>query len=174
MRPTTVEAVLERVTPEPNTGCLLWIGAVDVDGYGLTRVRGRQFRAHRLAWEQVYGPVPAGALICHRCDQPSCVNPAHLFAGSHRDNMADRAAKDRQLACGVRGEAHYNHLRPAFLRVRGERHGRRKLSEVQAREIIARLHAGETQHGLARSFGVSVGTVNLIALGRNWAHLARP
>lgn len=81
--------------PEPNSGCFLWIGAVDRKGYGLVRRGHVNWRAHRLSWTLANGPIPAGMLVCHHCDTPSCVNPQHLFIGTHTDNEADKRKKGR-------------------------------------------------------------------------------
>ncbi len=169
--------MLERVTPEPNTGCLLWVGGADYDGYGIASVRGVSHRVHRLAWERVNGPVPPGMEVLHHCDMPGCVladpdpRRSHLFLGTNLDNIRDMEAKSRRKAAA--GDAHYSRKHPE-LRPRGERHGRRKLTEDQAREALERLARGEQQCDIATGFGVSRSAINMIALGRRWTHLRRP
>lgn len=84
-----------RLIPEPNSGCLLWEGAVTRDGYGLVRRNNTNHRVHRLAWEEAKGPIPEGLNVCHTCDVPACCNPDHLFLGTQLDNVADMRTKGR-------------------------------------------------------------------------------
>lgn len=76
--------------------CWLWTAAKTPDGYGKLGIRCYMEYAHRLSWEMHRGPIPAGMLVLHRCDTPSCVNPAHLFIGTQFDNMQDMVAKGRR------------------------------------------------------------------------------
>lgn len=89
--------------PEPNSGCWLWIGAVLPSGYGKMGIYGRTIGAHRISFELFRGEIPNGLHICHRCDNPCCVNPDHLFAGTRQDNMQDCIAKGRFNACPQNG-----------------------------------------------------------------------
>lgn len=89
--------VLERVREDPATGCRIYTGQVDEDGYGRIMWEGKWRRTHRVAYESVNGPIPTGLVICHRCDNPPCINPAHLFAGTQGDNVRDSVKKGRHV-----------------------------------------------------------------------------
>lgn len=132
-----------------DSGCLEWIGAKNPDGYGTTSVKNYR-GAHRLAYFVAFGPIPAGAHVLHRCDNPACVTPEHFFLGSHLDNAADKVAKNRQH-------------RPS-----GASNPKAKLTPEQVRTILSSPESGAA---LGRRFGVSRGTVNDIRRGAKWRHL---
>lgn len=92
---------MERVSPEPNTGCWLWTYRINEWGYGFfstgsdkTKTR-KKFYAHRYSYELFKGPIPKGLLVCHSCDTPACVNPDHLWVGTDADNNKDCTSKGR-------------------------------------------------------------------------------
>ena len=136
---------------ERSDGCWTWKGGKSPRGYGKIEVCGRSLRAHRLAYELFVGPIPTGLMVCHTCDNPSCVRPDHLFAGTGQENTDDKVRKGRQ----ARGEAHYARTSPEKL-ARGDRHGLVKLSDAQVREIRDQFTGARGQIiGFARSYGVS-------------------
>lgn len=81
--------------PEPNSGCWLWIGSTKTEGYGNFSFRGVTWTAHRASWQMARGDIPHGMCVLHKCDTPACVNPDHLFLGTHRDNTNDKITKKR-------------------------------------------------------------------------------
>lgn len=94
--PTPAERFLGLLPDRPETGCWEWLGARANGGYGLFAVQNpRRITAHRYSWELHNGPIPAGMHVLHHCDNPPCVNPAHLFLGTASDNMRDMLAKGR-------------------------------------------------------------------------------
>lgn len=88
------------VYPEPNTGCWIWAGATMSVGYGLFsigRLKEGRVLAHRFSYELAFGKIPSNKLLCHTCDNRWCVNPEHLFVGTHRDNTLDMVSKNRHI-----------------------------------------------------------------------------
>jgi len=141
------------VLVRPDLGpCWEWRGDRDRRGYGRVSVQGRKMRfAHRIAFRE-YVSDPAGLLVCHRCDNPPCVRPDHLFLGSQLDNMGDAAAKGRS----ARGESQGGHI----------------LTEDEVRSIRARYAPHKvTARMLAADYGVSPGTIRAVVSGRSWRHL---
>jgi len=129
--------------PEPNSGCLLWTGGVDTLGYSHLRWRGAWMRGHRASWEAHRGPIPDGMHVLHKCDVRSCINPDHLFLGTHADNMRDRNEKGRAKS------------------------GQKPILNVAAaREIFMRpgIH-----RDIANEFGVCRTVVRQIKAGQKWA-----
>jgi hypothetical protein len=141
-------------------GCWLWQGPPMRFGYGRFYTSGKFWLAHRAAYVIAHGPIPGGMQVCHRCDVPACVNPAHLFLGTQAENMADRRAKGRGERCGA----------PTRFR-RGEQHSRRRLHPEAVRAIRTRLASGEPGAAIARSLGVSKHTVRDVKTGRTWSHV---
>lgn len=129
--------------------CWPWTGFRGRPGYGQL---GRNLRANRVAYELHNGPIPPDGVICHTCDNPSCVNPAHLFLGTQLDNIADATRKGR-----VRhGEGHYH----------------AKLTADDVREIRQRYAAGGISYSrLASLYGISIGTVGKLVRRQRWQHI---
>lgn len=135
-------------------GCWIWSGHIDALGYGRFRIAGVTDRAHRAAWFFSNGRIPTGMEICHRCDNPSCVRPQHLFLGTHQENMDDMRLKGRSA--------------PQVNDYRGTRNPRARLTEQQARHV---KYSNDRVCDLAAQFGVPRETLYSIRNGKNWRHL---
>lgn len=132
----------------PDGDCWEWMKGRVEQGYGRLSVGRGEVRAHRFAYEIAFGPLPAGMMVCHHCDHPPCCNPAHLFAGTQDDNMADMVAKGRSL--------------------QGERHHKAKLRDDDVRAILA---DDRMQIEIAAAYGVTQGLVGMIKRREIWTHL---
>lgn len=145
---TLEERFWQNVDRGDETGCWLWIGYRDAEGYGHLSAWPTVIAAHRFSFELAHGPIPDGMAVRHRCDNPPCVNPAHLEQGTAIDNNRDKALRGRDAT--------------------GERHGMARYSEDAAREVKARLARGESQTAIAQALGMNRATVHKIAVGKHW------
>lgn len=145
-------------------GCWVWEGAMDDLGYGRVRFEGKVMLTHRLAYALAYGDLGDGDCVCHKCDNPRCCNPAHLFKGSRLDNNLDMVQKGR----------HGARISPGYHKA-GEQHWCAKLSEQQVAEIaIMYRKGGISQRKLAEQYRVSQRTIAKIVLGIGWKHVSKP
>jgi hypothetical protein len=98
-----------RTHGDPVFGCWVWSGATNRKGYGVYIFRGKYVGAHRVAWTLFRGPIPDGLFVLHRCDNPPCLNPDHLFLGTHNDNMIDMVLKGRGPVRTFKTHCKYGH-----------------------------------------------------------------
>ena len=142
----------ERVAVGDPDQCWLWTGPTDNHGYGILSVQGCRGRAHRVSAE-LAGLVIGDLHVLHSCDNPPCVNPAHLSPGTHVENMAQMATRGRR-----KGKSGVRRPNPRGL----------KLTDEDVQAIRQRLSQQETQSSVAELYGVSQSIVSLIASGRRW------
>ena len=129
-------------------GCWTWIGAKNKNGYGQIDNKG----THRISWELHNGPIPKGLCVCHKCDEPSCVNPEHLFLGTFEKNSQDMTNKNRQA--------------------KGEKINNSKLKEWQVLEIRVKYETGKyTTEQLAGEYNVNKSTIRRIVKKITWKHI---
>lgn len=159
------------------TACWPWTRGRHKAGYGC--VSGRWY-AHRLAYEIARGPIPTGLHVLHRCDNPPCCNPAHLFLGTAADNSADKVAKGRQSRGearaavmrerAARGDRHGWALHPERC-PRGEHNGHAKLTVASVVEIRQFARRGAVLADLAKRYGVATATVRDAVRCKTWKHI---
>src|SRR5438270_8363407 len=153
MKLTPRERFLAQVCPEPKSGCWLWRGPLNPDGYGMASFESRRYPAHRLGWLLFRSEIEPGLVISHKCDVRACVNPDHLFLGTPADNMRDMKEKGRKPM--------------------GEKHYRAKLTAAQVSRIRAMLSEDRMYISeIAREFGVSYSTIHGIKTGTRWQGVA--
>ena len=143
------DRLLSRVKKNPTTGCWEWVGGCTKKGYGVLRIttapnKSSGQKVHRVAYEIFRGPILEGLRVLHKCDNPPCVNPNHLFLGTPADNTKDMVEKGRTCS---------------------------PLTIAAVREIRKALVGGESQQKIAVRFNVSQCTINNINIGHTWRHI---
>ncbi len=144
--PTNVRKFFERL--EKTDTCWIWTGWKMPKGYGMFSFNGVSMLAHRFSYLYHFGELPDDKMVCHHCDNPSCVNPEHFFLGTASDNLQDMARKGRR---------------------KGERHALVKLSEADV--LAIRADTTKSQTALGQEYGVSQTTVGEIKRREIWTHI---
>lgn len=139
------------VKPTSDDPCWLWTDRPDKQGYGRFRFPRKNMAAHRVSFLIFNGPIPDNMFVLHRCDNPLCVHPGHLFLGTQTDNMADKKAKGRNLI--------------------GSHHQNSRLNEAAVATIKELLRQGMPQMQIARRFNISQTTICHISTGQIWRHV---
>lgn len=148
---------MSKVQPEPNTGCWFWDKSLNPAGYGkivFNGLSGKIWLAHRASYELFKGEIPKGLHVLHKCDQPACVNPDHLWLGTNEENIQDRINKGRSF------------------RSVGELAGMSKLKLFQVLEIREKYKKGNiTQRTLAKEYNVHCSAICNIVTNKAWVDL---
>lgn len=133
--------------------CWRWVGPIDSEGYGRINT-GKTEKAHRFSYLAFHGKIDPSKIVCHKCDNPPCVNPHHLFLGTHADNNMDCISKGR--AKHSYGEGHY-------------------LAKLTSKDVlmIKKLLATRSKRSIAKQFGVSDKSISNIGNNRTWKHLGK-
>jgi len=154
---TLKERFERNFTKGKDNECWIWNGPKNAQGYGMIWDKRASHKAHRISYKLYREEIPIGFYVMHICDIPSCVNPFHLFIGTHADNMHDMYVKGRRnhSLCGVKGENHY----------------RAKLTE---KEIIEIRTNALTSKEIQRLFNIKQNHVSKIRLGIIWKHTYKP
>lgn len=140
----TLKSVLQKMVPDPMTGCWLWTGHVNKKGYGSVSYKGRQWQAHRLIYTLLKGPIPEGMVLMHSCDTPACINPSHLQPGTDKENAWDRERKHRRKV------------------PKGEKNWSAGVTDKQADEVRELRKAGYQLESIVKTTGVHYSTVRRI------------
>jgi hypothetical protein len=148
----------KEITWEVNkNGCHICTShAYNTYGYPQCKINYKIKLLHRLAYEQKHGEIPPRMMVCHKCDNPHCINPDHLFLGTSQDNVDDMVKKGRQSHHGSPG-------------LPGEKHPQCKLTENQVLEI--RAYQGVTDKAIAQIYGISTVNINNIRNRKIWTHI---
>lgn len=143
----------EKVNRRGPNECWPWLACSQKEGYGVISYQGKTQRAHRIAFMLHHGPIPDGMFVCHACDNPSCVNPAHLWLGRNEENVQDMLDKGRNAVMS------------------GSQSGSAKLSEIDIPLIKLLRAEGLSHRKIAGIYGVRHQTIACVLHGKTWSHV---
>ena len=147
----TKERIESKVEKIPEAGCWIWMGATQLSGYGELISHNRKHLAHRASYQAFIGEIPKGMFVCHACDNVYCVNPAHLFLGTPKQNQEDMARKKRSTI--------------------GQKNPMAKLKNEDIPKIRREISLGVSDSQIAKSFNVSRQAIQLIRANKRWENV---
>lgn len=161
--------------------CWIWKGAVAKTGYGAVGYQYKNWSAHRLAWFFVHGEIPDNLFVCHRCDNRLCVNPAHLWLDTPKNNSQDMVNKGRSARGEhspsrqhperlARGTEHWSIKYPERTR-KGSKHHKAKLTEQMVKDIRDRVNRGESPQAIANELDMHFSSIYLLVNRKTWSHV---
>jgi len=156
-----IDRFKEKIAPKNSNGCMEWMACLSDNRYGAfitgsrTKRTRKRYIAHRLSYELFVGAIPKGKCVLHKCDNPKCVNPEHLFLGTQSDNMKDMIKKGRDF----------------HVALLGSKHGNAKLNEEQVMEIKDKIKNGISLIELSKIYNVSPENISSIKRGKTWKHI---
>jgi len=153
------ERFFEKIDKRRKDECWIWKASFQ-KGYGQIGIKGQAFpeKAHRASWIIHFGKIPDGLFVLHKCDNPACVNPRHLFLGTQLDNIRDMDKKGRRVSSGPTNRV-------------GELSNSAKLSDDLVRYIRQERNKGRSQQSVADEIGVDRKTISCVDTGKTWSHV---
>ncbi len=151
VQPKLADDFWASVQRSDNASCWPWLKSTQRSGYGRLAFKGSRMGSHQIAWILVNGPIGNGLCVLHKCDNPTCCNPSHLFLGTNNDNIADRMAKGRSVV--------------------GSKHKKSKLTEETVRQAREDRALGLTYTELEKKYGVTRATLHAAISGEAWRHI---
>lgn len=153
---TPTERLMSRIDVRGEDDCWPWTGAIGTWGYGTFWLNGKNFNSSRAAYLLLVGPITDGSVVCHKCDNPPCCNPRHLWLGTQGDNVRDCSGKGRSRGL-FSANCHPRHLA--------------KLTPEKVLDARRRFQSGETQIAIGRALGVHSSVISRAVRGCTWGHI---
>lgn len=157
------------IIPENDNDCMRWTGQKNTDGYGQLRIGGKKVNVHKLSYKIHLGVIPKDKCVCHSCDNRDCVNPKHLWLGTHQENIKDRDKKKRGHF--LKESSHFKKGSGFSMAQFGQEKWNAILTDEKVIEIRNMIEKGLTQREISKKFNIEVSNISRINTGKYWAHV---